>query len=194
MVGKAVKPLPEVLYAIQEGWCFHCSMWMAPERASLEPGGTRNGWTREHLLAQGLGGKTYRNVVLACLDCNSRRGMKRPTVEETVKAMLIWDRAEAEWGYGPWHFVDEGKAQVNNPPYASVQEKRRAKKARRALRRQAKLLRRQENMERRWMEECVDGDHQRLPDNGDGRVGGSPDAGHVVEIPAVSGDGGDRRS
>lgn len=77
------------LYAAQRGCCFYCRRRL--EREAYRPKGrARGGWTRDHVLPQCLGGVNFRNVVLACEPCNTRKGRRMPTEDERVRLAELY--------------------------------------------------------------------------------------------------------
>ena len=81
------RPLTTFLFEVQKGLCFHCGEPMArhPYRKKSAP----NGWTREHVIPRGNGGKDDNNVVLAHNKCNGARGIKPLSDSDLIRAYAI---------------------------------------------------------------------------------------------------------
>lgn len=78
------------LYEAQRGGCFYCLRPM--DRRAWEPGRAEgSGWTRDHVYPKSGSGKQYGfNVVLACRNCNNKKGSREPTRRETDLAREIY--------------------------------------------------------------------------------------------------------
>ena len=104
----AVHPHPTALYRAQRGRCFYCRLPMSPrpnmhdrdgktvlkrrnkdrKRAGLKK--RIGGWTLDHVFPRQLAYSTTNNVVLACGDCNSRKGSSMPFADEIGCAILLY--------------------------------------------------------------------------------------------------------
>lgn len=87
-----VPNLPRRLYIAQRGLCFHCGKPMLPTVCRKDGQTHDAGWTREHVVPKSLGGRNDKNIVLAHLGCNMRRGADHPTPEMIERAREIWNR------------------------------------------------------------------------------------------------------
>lgn len=84
-------PITARLFDAQHGRCFHCYVQMdsGPYRRERRP----LGWTREHVVPVALGGKLFRNIVLAHRPCNHLRGVRRLTPGEMLRVRLLHEQA-----------------------------------------------------------------------------------------------------
>ena len=84
-------PSKFAIFAAQDGRCFHCGEAMLPSPARKPYRGApfNNGYTKEHLVPRSLGGGGGKNIVLAHMKCNSKRGATMPTPEMLARAKEI---------------------------------------------------------------------------------------------------------
>lgn len=81
--GVELPASPRMLYEVQRGKCFHCGKFMSPWSYDV---GNPMGWTREHVIPKAKNGK---DIVLACLKCNGKKGSKTPSEKMVHKKVTL---------------------------------------------------------------------------------------------------------
>lgn len=110
------------LCAAQGGKCFYCEVMftgpVAPKAADLRA----TQWTRDHLLPKCNGHGRIRNIILACVRCNSKKGKRSATLQEMERAAEVWKRAGIVFGAFMGEVPEEWKPGfqqiMNRPPTA----------------------------------------------------------------------------
>ncbi len=89
--------LCQLLYAAQQGLCFHC---LQPMTAGRRNHRRKLGWTRDHVIPRSAGGKHMGNMVLAHHRCNSQRADSPLPAIEIRRARLIIAAVQVKMGRG----------------------------------------------------------------------------------------------
>jgi 5-methylcytosine-specific restriction endonuclease McrA len=78
------------LYAFQNGKCFYCNKYMRYTSHHPKHPGKLFGYTLDHLFPRCGGNMLAGNTVLACRKCNELKADRQPTVQEVVKAAMLY--------------------------------------------------------------------------------------------------------
>lgn len=80
--------ITQAIFAAQEGRCFYCFLEFTGGPQGKRHRASR--WTRDHLHPAHAGNGAARNIVLACMNCNSKVKCGRaPSESEIVRAAAI---------------------------------------------------------------------------------------------------------
>lgn len=78
------------LCCAQDGRCFYCQQqFTGPRTKRVRPGQ----WTRDHLLPASRNNSAARNIVLACVNCNTRKSDRPATPTEINRAVSVHNKA-----------------------------------------------------------------------------------------------------